>query len=56
MSRYEVYLLRTEVLSSREVQANSIKEAEEKALPLFDKQDIDDYDDIEVRDLDEVKP
>jgi len=53
MKTYRVILTRTQVLNSREVEASSEKEAIDKALPTFDKIDIDDYEDIKVEEVEE---
>lgn len=51
--KYRVDLLRTQCLAWREVVADNKEKAIEKALPTFHKYDIDDYDEIEVIELDD---
>ena len=45
---YSVDLISHKVLGRRLVKAKNKKEAEDKALLLFDKFDLDDYDEVEV--------
>lgn len=46
--KYTVFLTRTQTLNSREVEAKDRAEAIAKAMPTFDKIDIDDYDEVVV--------
>lgn len=48
MKKYTVDLIRHTILDRREVEAESEQEAKDKAMPTFNKVDIDDYDDVWV--------
>lgn len=49
--KFRVLLTREEVLDYKEVEADSEEDAKNKAMPYFDKIDLDDFEDVKVEQL-----